>query len=70
MGVGQALARDTSGLDHAECRVTATTVVPVSLSAIDRKQLALLHRILARLVKDQADDERLGHDGDAALSRR
>src|SRR5262245_15886667 len=39
-------------------------VVPESLSATDRKTLALLHRILARLVEDREDDERLGHDGD------
>jgi uncharacterized protein len=40
------------------------SVVPESLSAVDRRQLALLHRILARLVEDQTEDERLGHDGD------
>lgn len=39
-------------------------VVPESLTPIDRRQLALLHRILARLVEDRTDDERLGHDGD------
>jgi uncharacterized protein YfbU (UPF0304 family) len=39
-------------------------VVPESISAIDRRQLQLLHRILARLVKDQVEDDRLDHDGD------
>lgn len=41
-------------------------VVPESIGVVDRKQLALLHRILARLVEPGADDERLKHDGDAA----
>lgn len=41
-------------------------VVPESMTAIDRKQLALLHRILARLVEEKTADERLGHDGDTA----
>ena len=39
-------------------------VVPESLTAVDRKQLALLHRILARLVEDGTDDDRLDQDGD------
>lgn len=41
-------------------------VVPESLTSVDRKQLSLLHKILARLVDDKADDERLGYDGDTA----
>lgn len=39
-------------------------VVPESMTAIDRKQLALLHRILARLVEEKTEDDRLGDDGD------
>lgn len=41
-------------------------VVLESLTAVDRKQLALLHKILARLVEERTDDERLGYDGDTA----
>lgn len=41
-------------------------VVPESLGAVDRKQLALLHRILARLVEDRGADDRLGEDGDTS----
>jgi uncharacterized protein len=41
-------------------------VVPEGMTAVDRKQLALLHRILARLVEETTDDERLGQDGDTA----
>jgi uncharacterized protein YfbU (UPF0304 family) len=41
-------------------------VVPESMTAVDRKQLALLHKILARLVEERTDDERLGYDGDTA----
>jgi uncharacterized protein YfbU (UPF0304 family) len=41
-------------------------VVPESMTAVDRKQLALLHKILARLVEDRTDDDRLGEDGDTS----
>lgn len=41
-------------------------VVPESMTAVDRKQLALLHKILARLVEEKSEDERLGYDGDTA----
>jgi uncharacterized protein YfbU (UPF0304 family) len=41
-------------------------VVPESMTAVDRKQLALLHKILARLVEDKTDDGRLGEDGDTS----
>jgi uncharacterized protein YfbU (UPF0304 family) len=39
-------------------------VVPESMTPVDRKQLALLHKILARLVEEKTADERLGYDGD------
>lgn len=39
-------------------------VVPESMTAVDRKQLAMLHKILARLVEEQVDDDRLGEEGD------
>lgn len=41
-------------------------IVPESMTAVDRKQLALLHKILARLVEDKKDDDRLGFDGDTS----
>lgn len=41
-------------------------IVPESMTAVDRKQLALLHKILARLVEDKIEDRRLGEDGDTA----
>lgn len=41
-------------------------VVPEGMTAVDRKQLALLHKILARLVEDKTNDDRLGHDGDTS----
>lgn len=41
-------------------------IVPESMTAVDRKQLSLLHKILARLVEENPADERLGHDGDTA----
>lgn len=49
--------------DRAEPR---RRVVPESMTPVDRKQLALLHKILARLVEERTEDERLGHDGDTA----
>jgi len=52
--------------DRDDRDVLRPAVVPESMSVIDRRQLALLHRILARLVEDRSDDERLGHDGDTA----
>lgn len=41
-----------------------TSAVPESISLVDRRQLVLLHRILARLVQDQTADVRLEYDGD------
>jgi len=41
-------------------------IVPESMSPVDRRQLELLHRILARLVEEKTEDERLEHDGDTA----
>lgn len=52
--------------DRDDRDVPRRRVVPESMTAVDRKQLALLHRILARLVDERTDDERLGHDGDTA----
>lgn len=53
--------------DRDEREESRPRVVPESMTAVDRKQLALLHRILARLVEDRStDDERLGGDGDTA----
>ncbi|MFF0271497.1 YfbU family protein [Kribbella sp. NPDC004536] len=49
--------------DRAEPR---RTVVPESMTAVDRKQLALLHKILARLVEEKIDDDRLGDDGNTS----
>src|SRR5690625_1449613 len=53
-------------LDRDDREELHSHVVPESLTAVDRKQLALLHRILGRLVDHGARDERLEHDGDTS----
>lgn len=52
--------------DQGDREAPRRAVVPESISPIHRRQLALLHRILARLVEGQTTDERLEHDGDTA----
>lgn len=52
--------------DRDDREVPRRPIVPESMTAVDRKQLALLHKILARLVEETTDDRRLGEDGDTA----
>lgn len=51
-------------LDQGDREEPRRRIVPESMTAVDRKQLSLLHKILARLVEEKTADERLGHDGD------
>lgn len=50
--------------DRDDRQVRRRPIVPESMTAVDRKQLAMLHKILARLVEDKVDDRRLGEEGD------
>lgn len=50
--------------DRVDRQEPRRRVVPESMTAVDRKQLALLHKILARLVEEDVDDDRLAYDGD------
>lgn len=53
-------------LDQGDREEPRRRIVPESMTAVDRKQLSLLHKILARLVEEKTADERLEHDGDTA----